>query len=192
MLLESQSCPLNDDEFDWTINIDDGPPKFIERVEGDEMNLLQITDIHYDPNYEPYGNSHCGEPVCCRKGQNDTNKIGELAGYWGDYNYCDSPWHTVVDFLDHIKSQHQVFTFFFGCIIIYNFSKSRIILWSINLQNLSYIYFTGDIVDHGIWETTKSGNVESLNRIYHKIYETFGNVSVYPVLGNHEPHPVNQ
>ncbi|XP_039305802.1 sphingomyelin phosphodiesterase 1 [Solenopsis invicta] len=166
VVLDSQSCPLNDPEFNWTVNIDNGPPKLIDAKESDEiLNIVQITDIHYDPKYEPYGNSQCGKPACCRKGQNVTNTSGQVAGYWGDYNFCDSPWHAVVDVLDHIRTQHQ---------------------------NISYLYFTGDIVDHGVWETTIEGNAESLNKTLHQIYETFKDVPVYPVLGNHEAHPVNQ
>lgn len=54
------------------------------------------------------------------------------------------------------------------------------------------MYFTGDIVDHGVWETTIEKNIKSLNKIYFQIRETFGNIPVYPIIGNHEPHPVNQ
>ncbi|XP_018403569.1 PREDICTED: sphingomyelin phosphodiesterase 1-like [Cyphomyrmex costatus] len=167
VLLDSPSCPLNNSEFNnWTVIIDNGPPILIKPEESNEtIDIVQITDIHYDPNYEPYGNSYCDEPTCCRRGQNKTNTSGKVAGYWGDYNYCDSPWHTVVDALDHIIAEHK---------------------------NISYVYFTGDIIDHGVWETTIKGNVESLNKSYFKIYETFRNIPVYPILGNHEPHPVNQ
>ncbi|XP_011647307.1 sphingomyelin phosphodiesterase 1-like isoform X1 [Pogonomyrmex barbatus] len=166
IVLESQSCPLNNDEFNWTIDIDSSPPKLIDLEESDEIiNVIQITDIHYDPNYEPYGNSQCKEPTCCRKGQNDTNTSDKVAGYWGDYNHCDSPWHAVIDTLDHIRAEHE---------------------------NISYVYFTGDIIDHGVWETTIEGNVESLNKSYIQIRETFKNIPVYPILGNHEPHPLNQ
>ncbi|XP_018375510.1 PREDICTED: sphingomyelin phosphodiesterase 1-like [Trachymyrmex cornetzi] len=166
VLLESPFCPLDNNEFNWTVNIDDGLPKWIKPEESNEtINILQITDIHYDPNYEPYGNAYCNEPTCCRKGQNDTNTSDKVAGYWGDYNYCDSPWHTVVDVLDHVTAEHQ---------------------------NISYVYFTGDIIDHGVWETSIEGNIESLNKSYLQIYETFKNIPVYSILGNHEPHPVNQ
>jgi len=108
--LESQFCPLIDDEFNWTIDIDDTSPIQPNSTKGsdDIINIVQITDIHYDPNYESYGNSDCGEPTCCRRGQNNTNVSGKLAGYWGDYNSCDSPWHAVVDALDHIKATHEV------------------------------------------------------------------------------------
>ncbi|XP_012231935.2 sphingomyelin phosphodiesterase [Linepithema humile] len=166
VLLESQSCPLTDDEYNWTITIDNDPPTPVQPEDSDDIiNIVHITDIHYDPNYEPYGNSDCGEPTCCRRGQNDTNVSGKLAGHWGDYNSCDSPWHTVVDVLDHIKATHE---------------------------NISYVYFTGDIIDHGVWETSVEANMKSLNKSYHQIYETFRNIPVYPILGNHESHPVNQ
>ncbi|EZA53027.1 hypothetical protein DMN91_002938 [Ooceraea biroi] len=165
VLLESKSCPLINDEFNWTINIDSGPPKLTRTEDTDEtIDIVQITDIHYDPKYEPDGNSHCNEPTCCRRGQNRTNTSGKRAGYWGDYNYCDTPWHSVVDALDHIKDTHQ---------------------------NISYVYFTGDIIDHGVWETTMEGNILSLSSSYHQIYKTFGSIPVYPILGNHEPHPLN-
>lgn len=110
VVFESQSCPFNiGDEFKWTINIDSSPPKLINDYENDNIiNIIQITDIHYDRNYEPFGNAYCKEPTCCRKGQNDTNTSNKVAGYWGDYNYCDSPWHAVVDVLEQIKATHQV------------------------------------------------------------------------------------
>lgn len=60
-----------------------------------------------------------------------------------------------------------------------------------NPQNISYIYFTGDIVDHGTWETFLEGNIESINKTYYQIYKTFRNIPIYPILGNHESHPVN-
>ncbi|XP_070163189.1 sphingomyelin phosphodiesterase [Polyergus mexicanus] len=165
VVLESKSCPLINDEFNWTINIDSGPPKLIDVDESEEIiNIVQITDIHYDPNYEPYGNAYCDEPICCRRGQNNTNRSNEVAGYWGHYNQCDSPWHAVVDILEQIRDTHQ---------------------------NISYVYFTGDIVDHGVWETSFEGNTESINKSYSQIYETFKNIPVYPILGNHEPHPLN-
>lgn len=108
VVLESKSCPLNDPRFDWTININNDSR--IEIADNDvtkKLEILQITDIHYDPLYEPNSNAKCGEPVCCRRGRNDTNK-NSLAGYWGDYEPCDTPWHAVVDALTHISDTHKV------------------------------------------------------------------------------------
>ncbi|KAK2580874.1 hypothetical protein KPH14_005946 [Odynerus spinipes] len=167
VVLESKSCPLNDKEYEWTIPIDDIPIKEIamKKESNETLKIVQLTDIHYDPKYEAYGNPDCGEPTCCRKGQNSTNSSGKLAGFWGDYNYCDTPWHSVVDALNHIKTTHQ---------------------------DVDYIYFTGDIIDHGVWETSRQANMESLYKSYTKIYEVFKGIPVYPILGNHEPHPLNQ
>lgn len=53
------------------------------------------------------------------------------------------------------------------------------------------IYFTGDIVDHGIWSTSIDGNKVSISKINQLFAEVFENVSIYPVLGNHESHPSN-
>lgn len=54
------------------------------------------------------------------------------------------------------------------------------------------MYFTGDIIDHGIWETSKEGNIQNLIKMYDYIHNLFNNTIMYPVLGNHEPHPLNQ
>lgn len=166
VVLESKSCPLKAKEYEWTISLDNIPDRTITRKEesNDAIKIVQITDIHYDPKYEPYGNPECGEPTCCRKGQNDTNS-SKLAGFWGDYNNCDTPWHSVVDALSHINTTHQ---------------------------NIDYVYFTGDIIDHGVWETSREANMESLYKSYNEIYEAFKGIPVYPILGNHEPHPLNQ
>ncbi|XP_043271532.1 sphingomyelin phosphodiesterase-like [Venturia canescens] len=163
--LQSEYCSTISDKYNWQIEIDENPPNDIvpPDVEGD-FKVLQLTDIHYDPVYEPYGNSQCGEPMCCRKGQNDTNTGDSVAGYWGDYNDCDLPWHALIDALVHMNSTHK---------------------------DLSYIYFTGDLIDHGVWETTKEGNIESIKKSYKKMKETFPDIAIYPIIGNHEPHPLN-
>lgn len=163
-IFESKSCPLTNPEFEWSITIDNSSATEIaDKKRQKPLKIVQITDFHYDPYYEPRGNAQCGEPLCCREGQNTTD-VKSLAGYWGDYNSCDTPWHSIVDALTHINDTHQ---------------------------NIDYIYFTGDVIDHGVWETSKEGNTKSLIKIYNKIYETFREVPVYPILGNHEPHPLN-
>ncbi|XP_012271398.1 sphingomyelin phosphodiesterase-like [Orussus abietinus] len=165
VILQTKSCTTANSEFEWSVNIASGSAKVIQKERSDRtVKILQITDVHYDPSYEPRGNADCDEPICCRQGQNKTNTSGLTAGYWGDYHYCDTPWHAVTDVLDHIKDVHK---------------------------NITYIYFTGDIIDHGIWETTKAGNIESLTKSYAELYDTFGDIPVYPIFGNHEPQPAN-
>ncbi|XP_043663777.1 sphingomyelin phosphodiesterase 1-like [Vespula pensylvanica] len=166
IVLESKSCPFNVKKYEWTVPIDHiSTEKISMKESNDTIQIIQITDIHYDPKYEPYGNSFCNEPTCCRKGQNITNSSNKTAGYWADYNKCDTPWHSVTNALSHIKVTHQ---------------------------NIDYIYFTGDVIDHGVWETSMKGNIEILHKTYSEIYKHFKDIPVYPILGNHESHPMNQ
>lgn len=53
------------------------------------------------------------------------------------------------------------------------------------------VYFTGDIVDHGVWETSITGNLQSMKFIYGAFNDTFQNMKFFPVIGNHESSPVN-
>lgn len=108
VVLESKSCPLTDSEYDWNIGIDNHTDVLItENDTNEQVKILQITDFHYDPLYEPNGNPNCGEPLCCRRNQNKTD-ANSLAGFWGDYESCDTPWHSIIDALTHIKDTHQV------------------------------------------------------------------------------------
>jgi hypothetical protein len=50
---------------------------------------------------------------------------------------------------------------------------------------------TGDIVDHGVWDTSIKKNTESIKKLLTVLKTEFPNTPVYPVLGNHESSPVN-
>jgi hypothetical protein len=50
---------------------------------------------------------------------------------------------------------------------------------------------TGDIVDHGVWDTSIQKNTESIKKLLTVLKTEFPNTPVYPVLGNHESSPVN-
>lgn len=58
-------------------------------------------------------------------------------------------------------------------------------------EPFDWIIFNGDIVDHGVWETSVEGNIDAMDKVYDLLYETFSDTVIYPVLGNHEVHPVN-
>lgn len=53
------------------------------------------------------------------------------------------------------------------------------------------VYFTGDLVDHGIWETSISGNMMIMDEVHKLFKESFPTVKFFPIIGNHEAHPVN-
>lgn len=116
LLKSSTSCPIIDDEFEWTIEIEDyDKEKYLssslsedEKINGEELRIVQLTDFHYDPAYEVNGNAICDEPTCCRVGQNNTKEIDKISGYWGDYNDCDTPWHAIIDAVDFLKNTENV------------------------------------------------------------------------------------
>lgn len=73
--------------------------------------------------------------------------------------YCDTPWDAIEDTIRRVRSAHPV---------------------------IDAIYHTGDIVDHGVWETTENGNRQIMDRVYNLLKEVFPNTPIYNAIGNHE------
>jgi sphingomyelin phosphodiesterase len=46
-------------------------------------------------------------------------------------------------------------------------------------------------VDHGIWETNKQDNLEIIQLVHSLFNKSFNGIPFYPIIGNHETHPVN-
>lgn len=59
-------------------------------------------------------------------------------------------------------------------------------------QDFDYVYYTGDMIDHGVWETTQEGNTKSIKETLKLINDTFGSTPVFSSIGNHESQPLNQ
>ncbi|KAF2878762.1 hypothetical protein ILUMI_27403, partial [Ignelater luminosus] len=152
---------------DWTIYVPSHKETLSnikqKRSESKPFTVLQLTDIHYDPGYEIGSNAACNSHLCCQKGTKPLN-LGDAAGYWGDYRFCDLPWHLFTNALDHITTQKA---------------------------DIDFVYFTGDIINHKVWQTSIPGNIEAITRTFHQLRTAFGSIPVYPILGNHEAHPVN-
>lgn len=127
--------------------------------------VVHLSDFHFDPYYEPNSTAHCMEWVCCRVDSTPApNSNSQGAGYWGDYNPCDSPFHTIEDIVQRVKAEYK---------------------------HIDMIYYTGDIVDHFSWRTSIEHNSESIRKMSRYLIAQFPNVPIYPVLGNHEAHPAN-
>ncbi|XP_049286981.1 sphingomyelin phosphodiesterase 1-like [Anopheles funestus] len=141
---------------------DDLPPR---KTSATPLTIVHLTDIHYDPEYLVGVNADCNAEACCRTLPDLQPATGATAaGYWGDYRDCDTPWHAVVDVMEHIRSQHP---------------------------KIDAIYFTGDIVHHFTWNTTIETNEVAMRQVFDLMKRTFPGVPLYPVLGNHESHPAN-
>ncbi|XP_053699314.1 sphingomyelin phosphodiesterase-like [Sabethes cyaneus] len=171
VLFENSACQINNTAFThWAVNIDpNGRPitesKHFPGARGpNDIKILQVTDFHYDSNYRVGHNANCNRPVCCRSDLEIPDNIEDRAGRWGDYRDCDTPWDTVEEVINHMAENHP---------------------------DAAYVYHTGDIIDHGVWETSVSHNIESMNRLHNKLLEVFPNKPVYNIIGNHEAHPTN-
>nr|CAH7714813.1 unnamed protein product [Callosobruchus chinensis] len=126
-------------------------------------NIFQVTDVHYDPYYKENTKSVCEQPLCCEAGTPTNSQ--ETAGKWGDYHVCDSPPRLFSNLYDRVRAQH--------------------------LDDLDAVYFTGDIISHKSWGTSRDSNLAHMNGFYQAFADIFKGKRVFPILGNHEPHPVD-
>ncbi|XP_055905944.1 sphingomyelin phosphodiesterase-like [Eupeodes corollae] len=166
--LHATVCKIKDKDFDWSLKIDSNGPKIegpkikIPSKGNNDLKVLHITDIHYDPLYEVGALAECDDTLCCQLHKNISENTNKAAGFWGDYRNCDIPWHTIADSLKQIKK---------------------------NNEKIDYIYQTGDVVDHASWLGSREKNTESLKKVYQELKATFGDILLFPTIGNHDSHP---
>ncbi|KAG5672941.1 hypothetical protein PVAND_003028 [Polypedilum vanderplanki] len=166
-LIMQGECGALDKSLDFELTISPATPikqsKSMTKNEN-KIKVLHISDIHYDPNYLVGGNANCNSPCCCRIKQGVPKNETDKAGYFGSYGDCDIPWQTVENSIKSAKAQHP---------------------------DVEIIYYTGDFIDHGVWETSIEGNIGSMKKIYELFKKVFKNIPVYSILGNHEAQPMN-
>ncbi|XP_059469122.1 sphingomyelin phosphodiesterase-like [Neocloeon triangulifer] len=162
-------CWVDLPRYNWTLDLDFLGPKptpetpQLPPTNSPKFKVLQLTDVHVDPNYRVGGNAACDEPTCCRFDQGDPINSTGAAGYWGDYRDCDLPVHAFENLIDQASSAHS---------------------------DIAYVIFTGDIIDHGVWATSTQSNIDLITYVYNALKARF-TVPVFPIFGNHEAHPMN-
>lgn len=135
-----------------------------EKVSGKKpIQVIHYSDIHIDPLYEKGSSTNCKKPTCCRSYTKDDEpgKTKNPAGEFGDH-HCDTP-------ITLEKS-------------MYSFIKKE-------FPNAAFSLFTGDIVDHGLWNTSKPYNEDLIEHSYEMMTDNLN--LVYGTAGNHEAHPPN-
>ncbi|KAH7152207.1 Metallo-dependent phosphatase-like protein [Dactylonectria estremocensis] len=129
----------------------------------DPIKVVHYSDIHIDPLYVEGSNAECTKPICCRpytQGDEPGNTRSP-AGPNGDHN-CDSPVSLEESMYAAIKEI---------------------------VPDAAFTVFTGDIVDHAVWNTSKPYNEEQITNAYEMMDKNLG--IVYGTAGNHEAHPAN-
>uniref|UniRef100_A0A6P7FSC4 Sphingomyelin phosphodiesterase 1-like n=1 Tax=Diabrotica virgifera virgifera TaxID=50390 RepID=A0A6P7FSC4_DIAVI len=165
ILLQSRDCYYPTPALSWVAEIPPTTrvyPNNTRDPTKKPLKILHLTDPHILLDYEYQGVVKCGFPLCCKKGLGNITK-GQDAGYWGEYD-CDIPPWLYESTLQHISNTHR---------------------------DLDYIYFTGDIVDHTVWNTTIESNTEVINLAFRALQENFPTTPVFSVIGNHESQPSN-
>ncbi|XP_021959476.1 sphingomyelin phosphodiesterase [Folsomia candida] len=157
--------------YNWVIRIKGDKPAILnpDPVPANTVpvKVLQLTDIHLDLDYVAGKDTKCGKPMCCQAWEADGVDDASSAGPHGDFK-CDMP----------ISAMNELFEY----------------SAAIEGYDYDFVMMTGDIPPHNVWNTTLLGNLEhfkSTNDKLLRLFPTDRSIPVYPVLGNHEPHPCN-
>ncbi|OCK79268.1 sphingomyelin phosphodiesterase [Lepidopterella palustris CBS 459.81] len=126
------------------------------------IQIVQYSDVHVDPFYVTGSNTNCSKPICCRdySTADSPGNNNYPAGAYGDHN-CDTPTSLEESMYAAIASI---------------------------APNAKFALFTGDIVDHAVWNTTQAQNTIDINAAYGHMS---GLPIVYGTVGNHEANPTN-
>lgn len=164
------SCRGVSENFtDWRIIIEGPKPPFEERPLIPEnietTKVIHIADVHPDLHYVVGSLADCGNHHCCRPSVDDPPANSSLAaGPWGDYRDCDMPVAGVETIIRDAATRHP---------------------------DAEFVLMTGDLTHHAVWAYTKEDNLAHYATVFRILREQFGDKTIYPVVGNHEPSPCN-
>lgn len=119
IMLNDGDCmlPFTDETLDFVVDVDNGTSRkeFSSsklKDSAEDLTVIHISDIHVDFKYAQGAFTDCDEPACCREiDANNETDFDAIAGPWGDYRNCDTPWLAVVDAFNQITKQHSVTIF---------------------------------------------------------------------------------
>lgn len=153
------------DVDEWELSLSEKPDTSRPAPSGQTpVKIVQFSDTHVDPFYTEGANSNCTKPICCRSytSADAPGANTSPAGPNGDHS-CDTP----------VALEQSMF------------NAIRQIV-----PDMQLAIFTGDIVDHAIWNTSKAQNTIDINDMYNRAAAS-GISPLYGTAGNHEMHPTN-
>ncbi len=174
----------------------------------DTMKVLHISDFHIELDYTVGAEANCTASMCCTphskasKGAitSDQTSIDDLysALFKGSYYDVDGTYHKgeKITALNNISIPATSFGFY-ECDapeLLINSSLHSIADFQ-KEKNITFDFaiFTGDLVDHDeVAYTSYEQCIEAEEVIFRDIKNTFGNMPIYPVLGNHDTFPYGQ
>lgn len=130
------------------------------------MQVLHVTDIHYDAHYLAGSPNNCQLGFtgmgCCQKVSIPKDPY-EAAGVYGDYN-CDSPAQLI----------------------------DESFAWMGENLDPDMVIYTGDDYTHHDLTQTMRGDLDAIQYVTSLFEMYFPDVPVYNTLGNHAGYPVDQ
>uniref|UniRef100_A0A0N5AF90 Sphingomyelin phosphodiesterase n=1 Tax=Syphacia muris TaxID=451379 RepID=A0A0N5AF90_9BILA len=133
------------------------------------MRILHLSDIHVDRHYAVGSEAECEEhhpfyEFCCLEFPNERPTTPAVpAGKWGMPYKCDIPYITFESLIKQISEREKV----------------------------DYIYITGDMEAHNIWDYTREDTMANLNNISSVIHKYFPKTPIFEAIGNHEGVPMD-
>ncbi|KAI2609262.1 sphingomyelin phosphodiesterase [Hypoxylon sp. NC1633] len=127
------------------------------------LHVVHFSDIHIDHLYVVGANANCSKPICCRE-YTDEDRPGNNdfpAGLYGDHS-CDAPASLEESMYAAIRAI---------------------------VPDAAFSIFTGDIVDHAVWDTSEPQNTFDIQDAYGRMARA--GMHVYGTAGNHESSPTN-
>ena len=160
LCFDGQDC---EDTYDYAIRLlKDKPDKKREPIdpEAPTLRMLQMTDIHFDPLYIENASVYCDESLCCHEPASNYSRV--KSGKFGSLINCDTSKNTLESFIEAAKN-----------------------------LNPDFIIWTGDNAEHNNWNSSQEEVYYTTQTIKDTIDNVFGkeNITVYPVIGNHEVYP---
>lgn len=163
-------CPSGGAAVNWTVPLPERPkppvrPVPLPKEGAPTLRVLHISDTHVDFEYAEGSEADCNEPLCCHAGDRPKSRgLGRRpAGKWGAFETCDIPAATFEHMLKTVR----------------------------DTQKIDYVVWTGDLVPHNIWNTSRSGNLDAMRYTVEALQKYLPDVPVYPALGNHEGNPAD-
>ncbi|KAI1131184.1 Metallo-dependent phosphatase-like protein [Nemania abortiva] len=127
------------------------------------LRVVHYSDIHVDPWYTEGADANCTKFICCRH-YADGPAPGDAvqpARPNGEHT-CDSP----------LRLEQSMYE-----------AMHRLV------PDAAFSIFTGDIVDHAVWNTTVTQNTLDVSSAYDRM--AVAGMLVYGTAGNHEASPAN-
>ncbi|KAI8633042.1 V-type ATPase [Xylariaceae sp. FL1651] len=127
------------------------------------LRIVHYSDIHIDPWYTVGAEANCSKVICCR-------------------NYADGPEPGNAEHAARPNGEHK-------CDSPVSLEWSMYAAIRKLVPDAAFSIFTGDIVDHAVWNTTEAQNTIEVTAAYFRM-ATAG-MLVYGTAGNHEASPAN-